>query len=593
MRPLWVFRTLFAAWPVLAQQVCPPTPIYSPCEIVFELNDQEASAHPNPYLSVDLKAELRSPKKRTILTTAFWDGGRKMVIRLAPHDPGAWDFRITSNLARFDGKLGHVEARPSADAGFLLPANVHHWMTSEDRKPHLWMGDTFLGFARAPQEVFDRWVSRRAQQKFNHVRGAVLGAEGEQGQAFPQADRPEPAFFQQLDRRIQALNANGMFADLVLAANPGQLLERFPSWQQRERFIRYMTSRYAAYHITWQIFGEFESHPDARALLRELGGWIQKMDPYQHPRSTGTQATSGPALPDGWMQFVVHHSPDDTLGAVEHQLFPVPFVNTGFAVEAAVSAEAFRKRLWNASMNGQYPVGALDEKNPDSSGAKAMAVWRDFFARTRYWELEPYFDLDGGRALALPGVEYVVYLEKAGPVEMLVEKHSYDVFWLNPATGELHKEKKEFKGERFTGSPPAASGDWVLHVSREGRKESMLRSYKFESRPNLMQEIEQNPQKAPFEIIEPAADRLERDRPPKFEARLKRETRGTRHMHYLWTAEAPAEGRGYRVLATGAAGVLHFPAHLAKVFPAVLNLRLYALNAMGKVYAVDKVYRLQ
>jgi len=31
--------------------------------------------------------------------------------------------------------------------------------------------------------------------------------------------------------------------------------------------------------------------------------------------------------------------------------------------------------------------------------------------------------------------------------------------------------------------------DWVLHLSREGHKEGMLRSYKFESRRILMQDV--------------------------------------------------------------------------------------------------------
>jgi len=43
-------------------------------------------------------------------------------------------------------------------------------------------------------------------------------------------------------------------------------------------------------------------------------------------------------------------------------------------------------------------------------------------SRTRFWELEPYFDIDGGRALYLAGVEYIVYLEKGGPVEVVTEK---------------------------------------------------------------------------------------------------------------------------------------------------------------------------
>ncbi|MBI3680762.1 MAG: DUF5060 domain-containing protein [Acidobacteria bacterium] len=584
----WMLVTALGARTVAGQQTCPPTPTYSPCELVFELNEQEAAAHRDPYQTVELRAELRSPRAKTILMPGYWDGGRRLVIRFTPVDPGAWDFRITSNIERFNGKQGQMQATDSPDPGFLLPANVHHWMASESRKPHLWMGDTFLEFGTAPQQQFDAYAEARAKQKFTHVRGLLVAGK----LAFP-GGRPEAAYFQQLDSRILALNRKGMFVDLVVASGGGQLTELFPGWQERERLARYIVSRYSAFHITWQLLGEFESHDGGRALLKELGVVIQKHDPYQHPRSTGTLASSAAASPDGWMNYVVHHAFDDTVGAVEHQVFPAPFVNTGFAAESAAGADAFRKRLWQASMNGQYPAGMLDIQNLDSAGAKAAKAWYEFFARTRYWELEPYFDVDGARALALPGVEYILYIERPGPVEILIEKHTYDVFWMNPATGETTKEKKDFKGsDRWTGEPPSKTQDWVLHLSREGRKEGMLRSYKFESRPNLMQEIEQNPQKAPFDILEPSRDVLSLKTPSKYQAKLRRETRGTRQMMYLWTGEVPTEGRGYRVVGTGAEGTLSIPPDLARQFPAVFNLRIYALNAVGKVYAVDKVYRL-
>ena len=87
--------------------------------------------------------------------------------------------------------------------------------------------------------------------------------------------------------------------------------------------------------------------------------------------------------------------------------------------------------------------------------------------------------MDGGRALALEDIEYIVYVEKPGPVEIAVEKRSYDVAWFNPITGELIKQKKDFKGEKFLGEPPDRTHDWVLRLSREGKKESMLKSLSF------------------------------------------------------------------------------------------------------------------
>ena len=78
-----------AAW---AQAPCPPVPAYSPCDLVFELDDAEAAAHRAPYQTVQLRAEVKSPRFKTYLLPAFWDGGRRLVIRFAPTEAGAWDY---------------------------------------------------------------------------------------------------------------------------------------------------------------------------------------------------------------------------------------------------------------------------------------------------------------------------------------------------------------------------------------------------------------------------------------------------------------------------------------------------------------------
>src|SRR5215217_6389964 len=98
-----VMAALFVTSAV-AQTVCPTTPAYSACDIVFELDEKEMAAHPNPYLTVNIKAEIRSPRARTVAPMAFWDGGNRMVVRFAPTSEGQWDFKITSNIERFHNK---------------------------------------------------------------------------------------------------------------------------------------------------------------------------------------------------------------------------------------------------------------------------------------------------------------------------------------------------------------------------------------------------------------------------------------------------------------------------------------------------------
>ncbi len=107
----------------------------------------------------------------------------------------------------------------------------------------------------------------------------------------------------------------------------------FPTWQQRERFVRYIVARYAPMNITWQGVLAFEEYKDGRPLMKEVGLLLKKLDPFQHPRSSSALVTSAPLLPDEWMNYITYQSPDDQVGAIEHQLYLYPSVNAGFASE--------------------------------------------------------------------------------------------------------------------------------------------------------------------------------------------------------------------------------------------------------------------
>jgi hypothetical protein len=392
-------------------------------------------------------------------------------------------------------------------------------------------------------------VEQRVREKFTHLR-VTLDAG---------SDLREAA------ERVRAINARGLIADLALASIPEDR-------QQRERYLTDIVSRFAAFNITWVGVPNAEAVP--RAVLKDAGALIKKLDPYNHPRTTMASATSAPLLGDAWMNLTSYGTADENIGAVEHQLFQVPGVNTGIKTQ---------RDLWSATMNGQYPA---------SGSGPYMTAWFEFMAGNRYWELEPYFDVDGGRAVALEGIEYIVYVERSGPVEVTLEKHGYDVAWINPATGERLKEKKGYNGEHFTGEPPDKLHDWVLHISREGTKEGMLRSYKFESRRVPVQVVEQSPEKTPFDIAAPAQNEISLSKPGSYSIKIKRDTRATRSLLVEWTGEVAADGEGYRVVGTGREGTLQIPPSIAKKFPAVLSLRAAALNANGKAYIVDKVFRL-
>lgn len=578
----------------------------------MELTEQEAAQHPNPYQSVELRAEFRDPRGDTYVMPGFWDGGRKLKIRFSPLSEGRWDFRVTSNIPRLSGKIDSFTATEATTSGFVIPFNVHHFRYSKTNTGHLWMGFTCYPFATIPADTFRRLADIRTKQKFNHMRGLILGDDATAARAIPSPDQINPEYFRFVDERILYLTQKGITFDLILGGSNGQLEKLLPNWRQRERYVRYLIARYAAMNITWQGFQDFESYADGAALLKEIGDLLKQADPYHHPRSTGTLSTSASIGGSGWQNYVTYHTYNPNLFAIEHQLYPVAFVNAGFGSEDSgagktqpgdVDTDTFRKRMWNAAINGQSISFAntgtdgergVDLKFAESPGAQQASRLYDFFAQTRYFEIEPYFRVLNARALSLEEVEYIVYIEKPGPVvELMVQKSGYDVSWFNPITGEFVDEGK-FKGEHYTaGAPPDATHDWVLYIRREGKKQGLGREYKFESFTPKMQDVVMNKKDVPFTIQLPSDPELTVGKRIEFNATLTRETAATRNIIWLWTGEVSASGRGYRALGSTQYGEFIIPADISREYPSALLVRVLALDGFGKLYGADKVYTVK
>lgn len=546
-----VFLLIAAAVPVLAQMPTCSAPVWSPCELVFELQAGEDPAR------AELRGDFRSPHKDTKTLRAFREGNT-LVLRFTPDEVGEWDYRLTSSLKRLDAQLGKVTGVMSEAPGFVRTANVHHFQTA-NLQPHLWMASEIEKFVAMPRAEFEAAVAARLAEKFTHLRVTID----------PGADLREAA------ERVRVIHNRGLVTDLALASIPDNRVER-------ERYITDIAARFSAFNLTWAGVPAFERVRNARTILTDTADLLTRLDPYKHPRTSGTEMSSSPLLADKWMNVLSYGTADPNVGAVEHQLTAMPAINAGIRTRAD---------LWNATMNGHYPA---------SGSGNDFKVWFDFMARTRYWEMEPYFDVSGGRAIAVrdaPGlfgdpedaVEYIVYVETPGPVELTVENHGYDVSWLNPSTGERIKAK-DYKGKSFTGEPPDKERDWVLHVSREGHKNG-LNKFKFESRRIILQKAETNPNAVPFEMQAPLGE-ISVKTPSPYSLKILRPTRATRDLLVVWTAEMTTGADGGRVVGVGKDGTLRLPPSFAEKLPAVMSLRVSLINANGKAYVIDRAIRL-
>jgi hypothetical protein len=121
----------------------------------------------------------------------------------------------------------------------------------------------------------------------------------------------------------------------------------------------------------------------------------------------------------------------------------------------------------------------------------------------------------------------------------------------------------------------------------------MARYYYFESQDPPVQEVENDPAKAPFKIVSPDTDNLSPAIPAPFEVKITRANRASRSMQYVWWCDVVPGTEGARVLGFGASGTFTIPKSLITAAGTALTVRVYAINTNGKAYEVDKVYQLR
>jgi hypothetical protein len=556
---------------------------FSPCELNFAWRANEAPADVSAFKDEVLTIEFRSPRHTTYLLRAFWDGARSVGVRFTPTEPGTWNYHVTSAIKRFDNQESSFSVAETGNPGFVGVANLRHWWTT-NKQPHLWLAAA-VPFLEVDQPALEAWLDARKRDGFTHIRGPLLTLHA-QLKPLNGDGQPNFAYFRALDDRILAAINRGFTLDLLLADQSFVRSGSLNDWDQCEPLIRYLIARYGGLNVTWQGIEHFEDIPNSRALLKGLGSLLQKYDAFQHPRSTDAGVSSSPLLVDGWMNYLIEASPHPEVGAVEHQFTQEPEIH----VINATEPDSFRRELWNCTTNGEYPSVPYESLRNEAN-VRAIQTWFKVVSGTRHWELEPYFDVSGARALGLAEVEYLAYAETPGIIEITLAKHKYNPEWVNAATGE-EIPLKDYKGELFSTQTPDNTHDWVLELPREGHKESMLRSYYFESVDPPIQEIETDSTKIPFEIVDPPGDEIVPGLPTPFKTKLTRANRATRSMQFVWWGEVLAGGEGARLLGVGPSGNLTLPKELIKAPGSTLHLRLLAMNANGKAYELDKVYRL-
>jgi hypothetical protein len=318
---------------------------------VHEITLEGNGSTPNPFDTiVTVRFTPPSGERNTKTVWAFYDGGNKWHARVYVSESGVWSWSSSCETDRaLHGKSGTFRSVTSRLRGRLLPhpRNPHHWMT-EDGRWFLNLNDTayfwLSAFDATGKPVTNRdahdYVRDVADRGITSLRAFL--AAGPAGFFERNGDLTSPwrdAYFaddamnklelrhlQTADRRLRwLLNEHpDIYIQVVLFPMGCHYAKDQVVWQtfsaeQKQRLMRYILARYAAYpQVFWLIVNDVHYGPDYPlnyAFAREVGEFFHKHDLWRHPLSTGHARTVPFAIADeDWVTYL-HLEDKHDLGA--------------------------------------------------------------------------------------------------------------------------------------------------------------------------------------------------------------------------------------------------------------------------------------
>lgn len=249
----------------------------------FEQSFTSTSNYSNPPQQAALRVTVTGPSGQTRTFDGFWDGGRIWRVRFSPDELGVWRYvtacsdttnaGLHNQFGEFTCDENHGATRFDQHGSLKLSDN-RRYLVHADGTPFFFLSDTaWNGPLLSTDEEWEHYLRERVRQNFTAVQWVttqwLASPEGDRdGQkAFSGSDLIEinPAFFQRLDSKIDAINRAGLLAVSVMlwaavwssrpdinAMNPGTTLPE----NQAILLARYMQARWGAHHVAWFLPGD-------------------------------------------------------------------------------------------------------------------------------------------------------------------------------------------------------------------------------------------------------------------------------------------------------------------------------------------------
>lgn len=412
----------------------------------------EGPSEGNPFIDVELTATFMDGF-REIVVDGFYDGGGIYRIRFSPDTTGLWQYVTRSNVWELTDKQGSFMVTPPQgnNHGPVRVFETFHFAYA-DGTPYRCIGTTAYNWLHRPESTQEMTLETLASAPFDKVRMLVFPeSKGNRTppEYFPFAGEPprdwdfsrfNPEFFRRIEARLMQLRDMNIQADLILFHKYGRDwgFELMPE-DVRERYIRYMVARWAAFrNVWWSMANEFDF---VKTMTTE--DWdrafqiVQEADPHDRLRSIH----NGYLIYDHNKPWVTHASIQNGAAVEESgraQLYrdvwekPVVYDEVKYEGNLTrrwgnLSGEEMVHRFWAGTVAGTY-VGhgeALLEEGKSivwlSTGGyfRGQSPERIAFLREILEDgpanLDPIDKWQDPNMAGLPGEYYLIYFGREAP----------------------------------------------------------------------------------------------------------------------------------------------------------------------------------
>jgi hypothetical protein len=238
---------------------------------IFELT-LNGSATGNPFMEVKLSGRFIKDND-TVSVSGFYDGNGVYKIRFMPQKEGKWSYVTTSNDKKLNGKKGNFVCTPALKDNHGPVAVVDtFYFACADGTPHHSFGTTCYGWVHQGDSLAELTLKTLSKGYFNKIRMCIFPKSydwnNNEPKFYPFEGKPlkdwdysrlNPAFFRNIEKRIQQLDSLGIQADLIV-------FHPYDRWgfssldrETEDMYIDYIIARFAAYkNVWWSMANEWD-----------------------------------------------------------------------------------------------------------------------------------------------------------------------------------------------------------------------------------------------------------------------------------------------------------------------------------------------